>query len=578
MLPLNNIVIIFFVFLTALRLYAVETISEQLQQELQQENITLATAAAIEMIALRNPDLLPARYQHLERPEVTRKTTLLKAIIARHWQEYSESEKTLLSPFFMRPSADLLPESIVSPKGRFKVHYTTEGLYATTPEFAREAATSFEFAYDYQVGQLGFRPPPADFGIDGPEHDIYIQNIPDYGSTTYENVVPATARQDYTGWVEIDNDFTHTPTKGYDALHVTAAHEFFHLVQLGYRSYHVTDMSAIFLFEAGATWMEDMVYDEVNDYYYYLPPFFQHPSQPFYVSNGIHEYGLSVFYHMLEQQHGIEVIKSIWENFIHYEPVVAIDQAVRRYGGTFAHKLIDFSIWNTHTGAYADTVHYYAEGRHYPELKGDDRFDLYDKIEISNENAELVVKYFELVPASAAGFMVTPVFEEPTNDYVVIQTDNLSPLYQYGAGDVNLDFYTNKDSVRTWLNIVNAEIPPSSFSVNKSHYTILVERGKSANESSKISSVVPNPFNPVEDHFLTLEYILQSTTNNLKFMVFQETGQLVFNQSYGKRPGGYGMIQWDGRNMNGKAVASGVYFLFLIGDKRIKPSKVAIIN
>jgi len=143
---------------------------------------------------------------------------------------------------YSRPS---LPLSYQSAGSHFLIHYTLEGYDAVdstttnadgVPDFVYETAQAAERSYSLLIDTLGFQSPPVD-DIFSRETDIYIINLGGaaYAYTYDENPVQATDRPyDYTAYTVIDNDFVGYLTTGLNGLRVTVAHEFFHVVQLGY--------------------------------------------------------------------------------------------------------------------------------------------------------------------------------------------------------------------------------------------------------------------------------------------------------------------------------------------------------
>ncbi|MCK4448744.1 MAG: hypothetical protein KAW56_16885, partial [Candidatus Marinimicrobia bacterium] len=127
-------------------------------------------------------------------------------------------------------------------EGHFKIHYTTTGYNAVDstitniyniPDWVYETGKTAERAYRILVDTLKFQPPPPDNNIDGAEIDIFIKNWGGsyYGMTYPEDEVISTSRHyDWTSYIVIDNDYVESGyyTQGFDALHVTVAHEFFH--------------------------------------------------------------------------------------------------------------------------------------------------------------------------------------------------------------------------------------------------------------------------------------------------------------------------------------------------------------
>ena len=131
--------------------------------------------------------------------------------------------------------------------------------------------------------------------------------------------VRATVR-DISAYCVLDDDYAANQfpgVTGLDALRVTAAHEFFHAVQAAYDFF-----DDLVLIEGTAVWMEDEVYDDINDnYQYFAASALERPEVPFDLalsdsSNHLHgfQYGAFVFYRFLtEQLQGPDVIRRTWE-------------------------------------------------------------------------------------------------------------------------------------------------------------------------------------------------------------------------------------------------------------------------
>jgi len=102
-----------------------------------------------------------------------------------------------------------------------------------------EAAIAADSAYSILVDELGFQPPMPDNGIDGDELDIYIKNWNGtyYGMTYFGNTAPSPT------YLVVDNNYTEPgyATSGLEALRVTIAHEFFHM--LGLSDIYINDQN-----------------------------------------------------------------------------------------------------------------------------------------------------------------------------------------------------------------------------------------------------------------------------------------------------------------------------------------------
>jgi hypothetical protein len=116
----------------------------------------------------------------------------------------------------------------------------------------------------------GYRAPKPDRGIGGGNQtDIYIADIADngrYGYCTTDQNIPPQGPYDTWAYCVVDDDYkefrTNTPLEN---LQVTVAHEYFHAVQFGY---DIAEDS--WFLEATAAWMEDELYDDVDDNLQYL--------------------------------------------------------------------------------------------------------------------------------------------------------------------------------------------------------------------------------------------------------------------------------------------------------------------
>ncbi len=153
----------------------------------------------------------------------------------------------------------------------------------TVPDWVEQNVKVFDEVWQRIVVGLGYRAPASDAtsknpGPDG-RTDIYLAElgkIGTYGYCTLDDV------REKAAYCVVDNDFKGFPASPADSLRVTAAHEFFHAVQFGY------SMAAdSWLQEGTAAWVEDEVYDQINDNLQYLPgSALQHPDVPLDLING----------------------------------------------------------------------------------------------------------------------------------------------------------------------------------------------------------------------------------------------------------------------------------------------------
>ena len=175
-------------------------------------------------------------------------------------------------------------QEYLSKSGKFSIHYVTEGVDAVhngdanengIPDYVEWAAEAADSSYQLQINELGY-PDPIPSGT---SYDIYLKDLSSFGAygltNTSRNGIFSCGANSTTTCIYSENDFVGYPAndsknqvKG--ALQVTIAHEFKHAIQYIQNKWEgETDQWA----EMDATLMEEIVYDNVNDYYNYIDNF-----------------------------------------------------------------------------------------------------------------------------------------------------------------------------------------------------------------------------------------------------------------------------------------------------------------
>jgi len=93
-----------------------------------------------------------------------------------------------------------------------------------------------------------------------------------------------------------------------ESLRITLAHEYFHAIQLGL--FDCTGQR--WFMELTATWMEDQVYGQIDDWFRYLPAYLNSLDQSMRLSNGQREYGMALWAHYLTQRFGTILLLDAW--------------------------------------------------------------------------------------------------------------------------------------------------------------------------------------------------------------------------------------------------------------------------
>jgi len=227
------------------------------------------------------------------------------------------------------------------------------------PDYVDQALVIAENVWSTEVGTMGYRAPLSDVtstnhGPDG-KLDIYLTNLGPqlYGYCTTDDpglATPGTFTA--SAYCVVDNNFTepvfqnHTPIQN---LKVTLAHEFFHAVQFAYDIGEDT-----WLMEGTATWMEDQVYDSINDNRQYLQNSqLKYPWIPLdHSANCCFQYGSWIWFRFLSETMGPAVIQEIWNRAAAAPggPDDYSTQAIRHvlaaHGTTFRKKFASFAVWN----------------------------------------------------------------------------------------------------------------------------------------------------------------------------------------------------------------------------------------
>ena len=315
--------------------------------------------------------------------------------IKENWPTLSSKTRDTLHPYLLRPSEDdedgdyafrTEPASHVSPAGHFKIWYVTSTSDAPSltdvnppdgvPDYVNQCAAVFDHCWNQEVNTLGYLAPPADgpwypFGEDYGGDSRYDVYVVDLGGSLYGYTAPEYKAADLytnamTSYIVVDNDYDGfgypDPT---DPLMVTAAHEFFHAVQFAYDTFEDT-----YFMEISSTWMEDVIYDTVNDYLFYLDAFFQSPQVSLTNTDGLHEYASCIWAHYITERFGLDVMNQFWEE-CGIDPTKnslnAFGTVLSRHGTSREDAFNEFTVWNYFTGDRADSSHY-SEGALWPQV------------------------------------------------------------------------------------------------------------------------------------------------------------------------------------------------------------------
>lgn len=285
------------------------------------------------------------------------------------------------------------PEAANSPvcDTRFCVHWVDGGADApdltdTTPangvpDYVELVLMRAQESFQVQNTDLGWPLPKSDGAKgQGPSGqssagltDIYLSEICSSSVCVFGYAGPDDSSSQCSGppfqcaaFLVLDNDYEEFGYPDPDIpLSVTMAHEYNHVLQFA-----IDALQDAWMFESTATWSEEKVFPDADDWLAYMPPWARNPQQPltrFSAGGGLRVYGSAVWNHWLDQgaAFGPDVVLDSWEKSHESDPrhfgVGAYQLGIREHGGMgFAQEFSRFAAataeWRVTDGNFPDEV------------------------------------------------------------------------------------------------------------------------------------------------------------------------------------------------------------------------------
>ena len=210
-----------------------------------------------------------------------------------------------------------------------RIHYDLTGIDAINPEdkdhnnipdYIDSAIVYLKKTYDVEVNQLKWKAPISDSnqleqvsnGGSG-AIDVYIRELAKLRYYGYASEIPVKDSKVQSGYLVLDNNYTDDfyKTKSYDALKVTIAHEFHHIIQFAYD----TDQPWLIVPEMLSTYMENKVFPEVLDMKNYVDSLFRNPlASQISLGDVTSGYMYNIFFHYTDLKYGQESVHYLWES------------------------------------------------------------------------------------------------------------------------------------------------------------------------------------------------------------------------------------------------------------------------
>lgn len=506
-----------------------------------------------------------------------------KCRLRTHFEVFQQYKTNLLAiPAAVRPE---MQKSILSPSGYFRIHFDSAGanvpslvdsagnpLANTAFHYVDSVAKIFDEVYEKEVHQFQFPPPPSDLGRGGgSEYDIYIIDYGEnlvFGETVPENdypLQPQKINQQYPTYIQIDNDFgAGFRTKGMLALRATAAHEFFHALQIG--NYGLWSDDSYF-YELTAEAMENTVFREAKDYIFDVKTYYKNISSiPLFTninSTTTRGYERAIFGMFLMKKFGIQAMREVWNAIALERPVTAVQTALNKFSTTVTREFVDFTLWNFYTGERADSnKNYFDDAKYFTSLLFDERRLIVSPIVISSSLQAFTTMYYRVSNGSDSAYLlISNTNYDDVKSYsnsVFGFTLKLSPYMQNGFTEYATGFYGNFSSTT----IFNWSVMPISHGLITVNIT---------------APCFPNPFNPQQSSLLIQTDEQEGKAQTISIysismdLIYQNTAS--YKYFLGKR-----YIEWNGKKENGEMLGSGIYFYIVSDATKKTMGKFAVIR
>ncbi len=465
---------------------------------------------------------------------------------------------------------------------RFLLHYDKTGLDAIdttstiipgTPDWLVIADRALQHAWHLLVDSLGFMPPPMDsvsYPDDPPggAHDIYFVNFGYYGMTYPEDLVTSTARpQDYTGYMSIENDFKGFPTTGIPALEVTLAHEFFHLIHLGYayktdsQGFNVQDL---WWYELSSTWFENVAYPSVDDYLNYAPQYFNFP-KPLDETSG---YEVGQYGEVLSSYHKPPLMEKIWSDFIDNSAYTSIDRGLHTEAGySFADSYQKFAGWNLITGTRSVAGQGFTDAGQLPEIATETRSALLDSARFSGQLASHEIRYFPLETKLQDDQLYSIGFSGDNSQVRGIISSNSDEGHLLDFGDTQ----THHDLLSSSPGVVGL-LAVSNGAGNTNSFQFIFQR--------KLFSIYPNPL--VVTKHSSLHIFTSANIATPEIRLYDIRGREVFhkilNSQYSVSDSSLVTLSIPVKTSGLSKLPSGIYFLQMDSPDGKRVGKITLLK
>lgn len=473
--------------------------------------------------------------------------------------------------------------------GNFTVHYDTTGYHTPsllTPaipprrmlsdtnyvknhadsmrvitEYVDSTLNIFNSVHHSLVNVLGYTSPPAETGYD--KYNIYLTDL---GSGLYGQTVPnphpinpSQFPPRYFSYIEIDNDFisVYPTSRGLQGLRVTAAHEFHHAIQLGSYGYREADR---YFYEITSTWMEEALYNDINDYYQYIKfssgaprGHFAEPNKSFLATDGLIEYSRAIWGKFVQEKYSSSVMLRTWENMRSFNSIKSLDDALNEVNSNLRFAFVEFAKWNYFTANRSLSGKYYSEASSYPLIKERTSIEMVGTSRTYIDSTATLSSIYLPIKLNdiSVPIIVTNINQDAAQAYnlnnhkysLLLRTTNLEGYRELGQG---LFAKLSVDDLQNWTFSSVGQASISSLAIYPNPYTI--------------------------DGGVEMQIDLPSLGSS-KLYVYSSDMSLVFSKDYDTQK-----IEWDAKDNDGIKISSGIYIYVVVLNNKEYVGKIAVVR
>lgn len=538
-------------------------------------SLTIDESMLYKFYAVMDPSKLPGSFRAIQ-PEPLRCGTPLFTEFHQLRDQLRASTvseiEALISQSATRPT-----ETFTSPSGNFVIHYETSGEDAPpatdtsgvngVPDYVEFVAAAADSSMRHQVQRLGFTDPI----LPSSPYDVTIKDLgPGFFGLTRS--------LGNTTEIEIHNDFldgfppnSHPDGDQIGAINATMAHEFKHAVQFANNSWQGSAGSFGWI-EMDATLMEELTYDNVNDYYNVIFTdfsIFNAPDEP--IPGGFWDVTWQLFFsEIIGPQFWVDVWGEIKQNpTMNFLNAIISQLNVRDQ--SFNQLFAQNHLWHYASGPDFSTPGFgFEERENYPNPEITATINgIQDSLDSARNISALAANYFRLLPFG----------DEPNQVLIRLNSNKMHiaagaiAVFKDGSSDFLVSTSVSNSgiiSLKTpwsWSEVDEIGIITVNTSQSES-MTVNIGTASHQTTVTELDQNFPNPFRGAT----TIRFTL-GENSHVELRIFDISGRLVNTLIDEERASGTHTITFESRKL-----ASGVYFYQLITDEGALVKKMTLIK